>query len=467
MKKFYFLLVVILGFGSVSGQNPDDIIVFNDINFKIRLLFSQYSTNIALNLNGQITSIDSNGDSEIQVSEAQNISRLNLSENPSSLYTATQLTDLTGLSYFINLQTLNITSKFLTQIDLSPFHNLKYLYLSSSQQGPMQLSLLNIEGLQNLKTIEIYQAPMLTSIELNDLLYLEAFKYTFPNLASSGGFTELDLSQNPSLKSVELKYTQIASLNLSECPQLLTLKSERSQITNVNLIGSQNIEHLGMSHCPIASLDISNLPNLKTLSVPYTLLEELSTTNNPMLYQIDCNHSNLNTLDVSNSPLITHIYCNNNNLTTLNVSNNPALTALDCTYNQLTTLNLMNAGSSSMSVYASNNPLESLLLKNGHYDQIFINYIPNLSYICADEFEITSLQNTISNYGYTTEINSYCSFAPGGDFYTINGSTTFDANNNGCDASDGTLSNLKFNITGGSQAGSFAVNQSENYWICK
>ena len=485
MKKLYFLVVVLFVVGSMNAQNPDDIINIPDANFKLRLMLALFDSNIATNLNGQTTKVDTNGDYEIQVSEAQNISSLVISENSSSMYGETQFTDLVGLSYFTNLEYLYIASTYLTEIDLSALTNLSHLVVTSSQQGPMQLTSLNLDGLQNLEVIEIYQASMLTTIDVSGFPNLETFKYTFPYMSDTGGLSVLDLSQNPSLISVELKDTQITYLDVSQCTQLLTLDSQRSQLASVNLSGSQNIETIILESSPLTALDISNLPNLKGINFIHTLIEELATTNNPLLESVVCNNSSLTSLDVSNSPLLELLWCDDNSLTTLDVTNNPALQSLNCSnnqltslninnnyslnslgcqLNQLTTLNLMNAGSGSMTIFIGGNPLESLLLKNGSYDQVYFGGNSNLTYICADENEIANLQLSVSQLGNDCVVNSYCSFIPGGDFYTINGSSILDANNNGCDSSDVSLPNLKFNIYG-SQAGSLISNQSGQYSI--
>ncbi|RYY08864.1 MAG: T9SS C-terminal target domain-containing protein, partial [Chitinophagaceae bacterium] len=114
-----------------------------------------------------------------------------------------------------------------------------------------------------------------------------------------------------------------------------------------------------------------------------------------------------------------------------------------------------------------NNQLESLFVKNGYYytSNYDLQNNPNLQYICADETDIVYLQNIVSQLGYNCTVNSYCSFTPGGEFYTINGNNTFDANANGCDTSDENLPNLKFNITNGTQTGSIIANQSGEYSI--
>jgi hypothetical protein len=62
-------------------------------------------------------------------------------------------------------------------------------------------------------------------------------------------------------------------------------------------------------------------------------------------------------------------------------------------------------------------------------------------------------------------VNSYCSFTPGGTFYTIQGNQKLDSNNDGCDANDMAIPNLKYTITSGATTGSSISNASGNYSI--
>jgi len=89
-----------------------------------------------------------------------------------------------------------------------------------------------------------------------------------------------------------------------------------------------------------------------------------------------------------------------------------------------------------------------------------------MQYLCTDENEVTINQNLITTYGYTNcSVSSYCSFVPGGTFYTIQGNNRYDSNTNGCDASDNNLPNLKFAITNGTTSGTFISNTSGSYTI--
>jgi hypothetical protein len=94
-------------------------------------------------------------------------------------------------------------------------------------------------------------------------------------------------------------------------------------------------------------------------------------------------------------------------------------------------------------------------VKNGRTNSVgTLTNCPNLRYICGDDSDLTIIQNAINSAALTNcHVNSYCSFAPGGTVYTIQGNTRFDQNTNGCDASDINLPNLKFTFTNGAVTG--------------
>lgn len=103
MRKLYFLIFASLYFSAQS-----QIINFPDANFKARLL--QANEN---NLIGDHTIIDSNQDGEIDQSEAAMVLGLYLVD--------ANISNLTGIEYFVNIRTLHCGSNHLTAVDLS--HN--------------------------------------------------------------------------------------------------------------------------------------------------------------------------------------------------------------------------------------------------------------------------------------------------------------------------------------------------------
>lgn len=139
------------------------------------------------------------------------------------------------------------------------------------------------------------------------------------------------------------------------------------------------------------------------------------------------------------------------------------LTSIDiATCNDLLSLNfnpLINLNF--VSVTTLNN-LKSLYLKNGKNETIEISFMPALEFICADEIQIANVQSLVS---LACVVNSYCSFTPGGTFYTIQGSNTYDSNGNGCESSDTAFPNTRFALTNGTITTNVISNTSGNYSV--
>jgi hypothetical protein len=111
--------------------------------------------------------------------------------------------------------------------------------------------------------------------------------------------------------------------------------------------------------------------------------------------------------------------------------------------------------------------LNTLYIKNNSIEApIYLDFSnnPNLEYVCADDFQLTQVQEKITEYGYSNcYTNSYCSFVPGGNFYTINGSIKYDETNDGCDVLDIAFPNLKLSMSNGTNIGNVFGNSTGNY----
>ena len=146
--------------------------------------------------------------------------------------------------------------------------------------------------------------------------------------------------------------------------------------------------------------------------------------------------------------------------------------AISCEGNQIENLNLSNLRDL-IPLHLDHNPnLKQVLLKTGRtfiyndFTNISFSDCPNLEYLCVDEVNAVGFQNKIAGYGYTNcNLNSYCSFTPGGVYYTIQGNAKLDSNLNGCDSSDLIFPNLNLAITDGTNTGNFISNSSGNYSI--
>jgi Leucine-rich repeat (LRR) protein len=231
---------------------------------------------------------------------------------------------------------------------------------------------------------------------------------------------------------------------VSGLTNLQILSCNANLLPSLNVSGLTNLQQLYCQNNQLPSLNVSGLTNLQRLYCYNNLLPSLNVSGLTNLQQLYCYNNLLSSLNVSGLTNLQQLYCYQNLLPTLDVSGLTNLQTLNCSANQLTTL----------------------FVKNGRSENIIFENNPALQYICADDAQITSIQTKITQYGYTNcHVNSYCSFTPGGAFYTIQGSNRFDSNANGCDASDSYIPNLKFAISDGTTSGTFISNTSGSYTI--
>jgi hypothetical protein len=294
-----------------------------------------------------------------------------------------------------------------------------------------QLTNLNLSGLTNLQTLSCTSnlIPTLNLIGLTNLTYL--------NCAAN----------------------QLTTLDTTPLTSLINLDCSSNQITNLNL-SLPNLTELNCSNNPITTLNVSALPNLTTLGCYYGQLTNLIVTGLTQLNRIEAGHNQLSSLNISTLTNLTHLGIDYNLFTTIDLSNNLNLISLNCNNNFLTTLDVSNASNFNY-LNCSDNNLSTLFIKNGVIETTVNNGMdfsgnPNLQYICADEGQLASIQTKITEYGYTNcHVNSYCSFTPGGTFYTIQGNNRYDSNDNGCDASDINFPNFKLSFTDGTNTGNY------------
>jgi hypothetical protein len=230
---------------------------------------------------------------------------------------------------------------------------------------------------------------------------------------------EVNLSQLSHLEYILIQWANsslITSINLSNLSKLIALDligirpvnyDVSNNNLNVNLNGTVNLTDLNYTNS-FLNIDFCQIPNLKNLNCFYLEGGE------PDVFDFSC-LTKLETLDINE--------------------------------NWIKTIILKNGS----------------LLKSINWQQTYY-YYPE--YICLDENseELDQILQ-LKVAGPQTVINTYCSFTPGGTFYTIQGNNKLDSNNNGCDALDVNYSNLKFTISDGTTTGSFISNSTGKYAI--
>ena len=228
-NRLLLLFVLIATFG--YAQN----VSIPDANFKTYLV-------------GNV-SINTNGDSEIQVSEATAFSGTIDAD-----YLG--ISDLTGIEAFPNLDELICYNNNLTTIDVS---NNTALNLLSVQNN----SLTSIDVSANTALYALYaEGNQLSTISTNsglEGLYL-----------GNNNFTTLDLSNNTSLTELACQGNQLTTLDVSANSNLFGLYCQNNTLTSLNVANGSNT---GMN------LNATNNPNLTCIEVDNVAWSDANWTN--------------------------------------------------------------------------------------------------------------------------------------------------------------------------------------------
>ncbi|KAB1158073.1 DUF7619 domain-containing protein [Flavobacterium luteum] len=379
------------------------IVTIPDANFKAKLLEASPESYIAQDFLGNLIKIDTNNDGEIQVSEAKSVMDLSVVDS--------NISSLEGISSFSNLERLQCQSNKITFLDVSGLVNLTYL---------------------------------------------------------------------------DCRLNQLTSLNVLSCVKLDALFCLNNQLTSVDVSGLVNLSELDCSNNKLTSLDVTGLINLNDFKCSFNQLTSLDVSDNINLGNIIFNNNLLSSLDFSTNShfqVLNWVEFGSN----FNVSHNQLTSVifpksinrndfkLDISYNLLETIEFPACYSQFYgSLKMENNPNLTFVLSKkmileefvgSFYQQLLIDF-PNLKYICAADTDISIIEDIMLEMGITNcQVNSYCSFVPGGEYYTINGNVKLDNNINGCDVSDSNFPNLNFSITDGTITGSSIANTIGSYSI--
>ncbi|WP_264564106.1 T9SS type A sorting domain-containing protein [Flavobacterium sp. N3904] len=285
-------------------------------------------------------------------------------------------------------------------------------------------------------------------------------------LVDSDGYYS-NIGYNSDYQSIRIDANFNGEIEVSEALNIYGLDLESfsniSDLTGIEYFS--NLFFLNCNYNKIKSLNLNGLSNLNYLRCTNNLLTSLDVRSNKNLYLLECASNEIISLQIENLSKLTELVCYNNKLTSLDLTGLININKIDCSGNQINSLDFSSLDNIRQVICVNNN-LTALNLKNGHIDSIAFYGNPNLKYICTDEEEVTAIEKLKNDLGYATcNINTYCSFNPGGVNYIINGTQKYDGNKNGCDVSDLPAANIKFIISDGTETGTVITNDSGNYSI--
>jgi hypothetical protein len=204
MKKLTFLTAILLALPMIGfGQNVN----IPDANFKQCLVYHW-------------PAIDTNGDNEIQVSEASAFN--------GGIVCGSNISNLTGIEAFTALTELDCSGNQLTSVDVSQNTALFYLNFSYNQLTTLDVS-------QNTALIQLgCSYNQLTTLDLSQNIFLDELGCSYNQL------TTLDLSQNIILDELGCRGNQLTSLDLSQNYELEGLDCRSNQLTSLDVRNGNN-----------------------------------------------------------------------------------------------------------------------------------------------------------------------------------------------------------------------------------
>lgn len=361
MKKYILSVCAsMMGLTCLIAQNVN----IPDVHFKTYLL-------------GE-ASINTNGDGEIQVSEAAAFT--------GAIYCPTpNITDLTGIEAFTAITGLNCSGNPISSLDVSQNSALTFLGCSNTEIENLDLSS-NLD----LVNINISNNPNFTSLNLkngNNTAIYALFLLNVPNLSC----VEVDNASYSTSNWAGINYGFDAQLVFSEdcnaCVVSIPDPVFKNYLINesaINTNGNSEIEcseassYNGVINCNWLNIsDLSGIEAFATitgLNCQGNQLNSMDLSDNVALQALNCSNNQLNNLDLSQNSDLIYLACTNNQLTELNLSTNTSLVYLEADNNQMTALNL-----------SQNVALEELSCSGNQITTIDISSSPLLTYLeCSD-----------------------------------------------------------------------------------
>lgn len=258
------------------------------------------------------------------------------------------------------------------------------------------------------------------------------------------------------LKSLNCKGNLLTELDLDGLIFLEELYCFRNNCKRLDLRSLSNLKEVNCTNNNMEELLCSGLQNLKSITASNNLIVSIEVNDLPTLTTINLGDNKLLNLDLRGAPNLENVFCYTNEISTVNLEGLKQLLFINCFGNMLTELDL--SGSPKMDyIDCHDNQLSYLNVKNGSSEiNVNFNENPNIKYVCTDDFQSDMILDIIANNNYTEcVLNSYCSFVPGGEYFTLSGKNTYDVSNDGCQNDTIHFPYLKYKIEDGNDFGYF------------
>ena len=195
------------------------------------------------------------------------------------------ISNLSGIQYFVDLESLTCSYNNLTSLDVSGLTKLKFLNCSGNQ-----LTSLNVSGLTNLITLECVSNE-LTALDVSESAILQTLS------CSNNLLPVLDVSGLTSLGTLHCSNNILTELEVSELTDLYILYCSDNQLTALDVSRLTNLQYIECGYNQLTALDLSGLTNLQYIYCQYNHLTSLDVSGISNLYYFNCSYNDMITPD--------------------------------------------------------------------------------------------------------------------------------------------------------------------------
>lgn len=297
----------------------------------------------------------------------------------------------------------------------------------------------NLDGEISILEAERVHLLTLDGLEFSNMEGLQHFTNLKRFTLSFVTLENFDATKVSAVDTLNISYSQITDLDLTPITGLTSYSGFDNPYTTLNVTGLQNLEVLQSYGGWLTELIRGELLELRELTVSDNQLTELSLAGLPQLFSLQCTSNQITELDFSAvSQTLTSVMVSYNPISEIDFSLAPNLEYAGAGGLQLESLDFSACTQlNTLELQANNQNLKSLFIKNGRPQMMLIlSELPNLEYVCAEPQMVPTVELLMESENPACVVNSYCSFTPGGEFYTINGNVRFDASADGCSETD-------------------------------
>lgn len=279
-----------------------------------------------------------------------------------------------ALSQLKYLQTLDLESNDIFEIESYSFHGLPLKSLNLQGNKIMSLLEYSFAGLENtleelvLISNKLERFPLSALRRLTRLQILKLQSNEISEIPDDG-FTKFTVLKNLYLQSNKIDHLDARSF--ITMPKLVTISLANNRLTlllndNGVFVHLVDLEALDLSSNNLRYADLNNLISLRTLDLSNNHLHNIELHNLPNLRELFLSHNNIKKITNEtfiNTSQITSLYLQHNAIHSLSsdaLHNMPLLSTLDLSYNQLTHID--------PSLFKFNDKLQSLYFDNNLLD---------------------------------------------------------------------------------------------------